>query len=102
MSVAPLSPLVPISPNSIQAYSAPAPASTGGSVFATILNELVTSNNQANAGVDQAITALATGEAQDLHTVGIAVAQADLNFRLLIEIRNRLTEAFQEVLRTQI
>lgn len=101
MSIAPLFPLVPISPNSSLQASSPTPP-TGGSAFGAILSDLIQSDKKANVGVDQAIQALATGEAQDLHTVGLAVAQADLNFRLLIEIRNRLTEAFQEVLRTQI
>jgi flagellar hook-basal body complex protein FliE len=63
---------------------------------------LLAGNQQANAAADAAVTALATGEAQDLHTVSLAVAQADLSFRLILELRNRLTDALQEVTRMQV
>jgi flagellar hook-basal body complex protein FliE len=100
MNVSPLMPLTPLTPNSAQTLSPI--QSSGGAVFGQIVDDLIKSNNSANANVERAITALATGEAQDLHTVSLAVAQADLNFRLVLEIRNRVTEALQEVLRTQI
>jgi flagellar hook-basal body complex protein FliE len=32
----------------------------------------------------------------------LAVAQADLSFRLILELRNRLADAFQEVTRMQV
>lgn len=77
-----------------------APAAESG--FARVLHGLMGQNAQASAAADTAIEALATGQAQDLHTVSLAVSQADLSFRLILELRNRLTEAYQEVLRMQI
>jgi flagellar hook-basal body complex protein FliE len=32
----------------------------------------------------------------------LAVAQADLSFRLILELRNRLSEAYQEIMRMQV
>jgi flagellar hook-basal body complex protein FliE len=32
----------------------------------------------------------------------LAVSQADLSFRMILEIRNRLTEAYQEIMRMQV
>lgn len=95
-SLAPLAPLQPLGP---QAPAEPQPAGSG---FASILNGLLDGNRQASAAADAAVTALATGEAQDLHTVSLAVAQADLSFRLILELRNRLADAFQEVTRMQV
>jgi flagellar hook-basal body complex protein FliE len=95
--LAPLPRLEPLAPQ-----SAPELAPAGGSGFATVLSGLLDNNRQANAAADAAVTALATGEAQDLHTVSLAVAQADLSFRLLLELRNRLADAFQEVTRMQV
>ncbi|MCS6866422.1 MAG: flagellar hook-basal body complex protein FliE [Gemmataceae bacterium] len=94
----PLAPLAPLAPPPGAGDSSPA-ARSG---FATVLNGLLDNNRQAQAAADAAVTALATGEAQDLHTVALAVAQADLSFRLILELRNRLSEAFQEVTRMQI
>ncbi|MEW6746794.1 MAG: flagellar hook-basal body complex protein FliE [Planctomycetota bacterium] len=55
---------------------------------------------QVEAG--QAQEKLLTGEVQDLHQVVVAVAKADLAFRYMLEIRNRLTDAYQEIMRTRV
>jgi flagellar hook-basal body complex protein FliE len=70
--------------------------------FAQILGGIVKQNVQASQAANHAIHSLATGEAQDLHTVSLAVAQADLSFRLILEMRNRLSEAYQEIARMQV
>jgi len=79
--------------------SSPAGAANG---FSSVLNGLLAQNQQANVAADQAVSELVAGQAQDLHTVSLAVAQADLSFRMILEIRNRLTEAAQEVMRMQV
>lgn len=85
--------------------AAPQPAAAGAAPaggFAAVLNGVLAGNAQATAAADRAVADLATGNAQDLHTVSLAVAQADVSFRLILELRNRLTEAFQEVSRMQV
>lgn len=95
-SIAPLASLPRLAP---QAPAESQPATSG---FGAVLNGLLDGNRQANVAADAAVTALATGEAQDLHTVSLAVAQADLSFRLILELRNRLADALQEVTRMQV
>jgi flagellar hook-basal body complex protein FliE len=75
------------------------PATSG---FASVLNNLLSESQQANATATAAIEDLATGRAEDLHTVTMAVAQADVSFRMILEMRNRLSDALQEVTRMQI
>jgi flagellar hook-basal body complex protein FliE len=87
-------------PLAAQAPAHGQPAATSG--FGAVLNGLLEGNQQANDAANAAVQALATGEAQDLHTVSLAVAQADLSFRLILELRNRLAEAVQEVTRMQV
>lgn len=94
-----LQPLAPLAPLAPQGTSEAQPAGSG---FATILNGLLDNNRQTTAAADAAVSALATGEAQDLHTVSLAVAQADLSFRLILELRNRIADALQEVTRMQV
>jgi flagellar hook-basal body complex protein FliE len=98
-ALAPLAPLPKLEP---LAPSAPADPTQPASGFASVLNGLLANNAAANNAANDAVAALATGEAQDLHTVSLAVAQADLSFRLILELRNRLTDAFQEVTRMQV
>ena len=101
-SLAPLAPLPPLAPlAAVPQERAPAEAPPAGG-FGAVLNGILDGNRQANAAADAAITQLATGEAQDLHTVSLAVAQADLSFRLILELRNRIADAFQEVTRMQV
>ena len=102
MSVA-LSPLPPLPqlPPLIQPQP-PSEAQPAAGGFAAVLNGLLDANQQANAAANAAVLDLATGKAQDLHTVSLAVAQADMSFRLILELRNRLTEAYQEVTRMQV
>lgn len=97
-AISPVGSLGRLSPLAAPQPAAAAPA--GG--FAAVLNGVLAQNTQANAAADAAVADLATGAAQDLHTVSLAVAQADVSFRLILELRNRLTEAFQEVTRMQV
>ncbi len=102
MAVQSLGPIAPLP--RLQPLAAPPASDTTApaSGFAALLDGLVAGNQQANAAADAAIRDLATGQAQDLHTVTMAVAQADMSFRLLLEIRNRLTDAYQEISRMQV
>jgi flagellar hook-basal body complex protein FliE len=95
-SLAPLPRLEPLVPKQATADTTPANG------FAAILNNMLATNQQANTAADVAIHDLATGEAQDLHTVSLAVAQADMSFRLILELRNRLSDALQEITRMQV
>ena len=45
---------------------------------------------------------LAAGEVQNLHEVMIRMEEAKLSFQLLAQVRNRMLDAYQEVMRTQV
>ena len=45
---------------------------------------------------------LATGGAQEIHDVKIAAEEAAAAFELMIEIRNKMLEAYQEIMRMQV
>ena len=51
---------------------------------------------------DAQIQQLISGQTDQVHNVILAVAQAELGFRFLIELRNRLTESYQELMRMQV
>jgi flagellar hook-basal body complex protein FliE len=66
--------------------------------FSAVLEQV--SNRQKEAS-KAAESLLVKGEG-DLHDVQIQLAKADLTFRLLLEVRNKLTEAYQEVSRLNV
>lgn len=51
---------------------------------------------------DNDLRALAVGNVQNLHEVMIHLEEAKLSFQLLAQVRNRVLEAYQEVMRTQV
>lgn len=50
----------------------------------------------------QQIEAFVAGEQENLHEVMIASSQARLSFQLMVEVRNKMMEAYQELFRMQI
>jgi flagellar hook-basal body complex protein FliE len=51
---------------------------------------------------DRELQALATGQTQNLHQTMIALEEAKLSFQLLVQVRNRVLEAYQDVMRMQV
>lgn len=70
--------------------------------FMNVVEKLLGDANAGQLHADQAIRELATGQSENLHDVMLAVAKADLTFRAILEVRNRLTEAYQEIMRMQV
>ena len=73
-----------------------------GSGFGDVLTEQLQRLNEQHAQADSAIKSLATGETDDINHVVMQMAEADLTFRMAIEIRNRLLESYQEIMRLQV
>lgn len=67
--------------------------------FTDIFGELINSVNSIQQESAQAQELLATGEAADLHQVMIAVEEAGITMDLFLEIRNRLLEGYQSLVK---
>ena len=67
-------------------------------ILKTTVDQVVDSQNKG----DLAISQLNSGEAQNLHDVMIAVEQADLSLRMLVQLRNKALEAYNEILKMNI
>jgi flagellar hook-basal body complex protein FliE len=70
--------------------------------FSKMMNQMLNEVTQSQAKMDQDVTHLATGEADNVHEIVLNVAQADLMFRLVMEVRDRLISSYQDVMRMQI
>ena len=51
---------------------------------------------------DNKIQAYAIGDSDNIHDVMLSVQSAKLNFQLLVEVRNKVLEGYQELSRMQI
>jgi flagellar hook-basal body complex protein FliE len=45
---------------------------------------------------------LATGKSNNIHETMIAAEKADLSLRLMVQVRNKIIEAYQEVMKMQV
>jgi len=70
--------------------------------FKEILKKSIQEVNKLQHEADQAIQELALGERDDYAQVITAVQKADIAFRTLLEVRNKLIDAYQEFNRMRI
>lgn len=72
------------------------------SAFAEALERAVRSADELQRRADAAAAALADGRTDDVHAVMVAMEEANLALQLAIQVRNRLLESYQELLRMQV
>ena|ERR1051326_4845636 len=58
--------------------------------------------NQLSLTADDMVKKLATGQVKDLHQVMIAVEKAGLALQMTMQVRNKVVDAYQEIMRMQI
>jgi flagellar hook-basal body complex protein FliE len=73
-----------------------------GKSFSDFLSEKMGEVNNLQKQSDQAIQDLATGKEQDLGKVVSAVEKANLAFQMMVQIRNKLSDAYDELRRMQM
>ena len=94
---------IPYSISPVQAQSQNvSPIETTKKTFSDFITSSIDEVNKAQVEGDLAIEKLNSGEAQNLHDVMIAVEQADLSLRMLVQVRNKALSAYDEIMRMQI
>ena len=91
----------PIAPPTTAGAPLDGPGAAANS-FSKLLNDAVGQIDKLQRGADANIQKLATGQPVDLHDVTISTEQANLSFQLGLQVRNKLIEAYQEVMRMQV
>jgi len=84
---------------------APLPAvagasSTGG--FENLLGNLVDEVAQKQAAASDTVNGLLSGKNVSLHQAMISMEEANLSFQMMVEVRNKLLDSYQELMRMQI
>jgi flagellar hook-basal body complex protein FliE len=70
-----------------------------------VFDQLVSSLGEVDAGIEssgRAATELALGQTENLHQVMIGAERTRLQFELAMSMRNRVLEAYQEIMRMQV
>lgn len=70
--------------------------------FGEFLKESLETVNRLQKEADQAVRDLALGRGQNLHQAMIAMEKAEVSFRLMMQVRNKIVAAYEEIMRTQL
>jgi flagellar hook-basal body complex protein FliE len=74
----------------------------GHSDFSSLIGSLVSDVNAKSVSASQQVNALQSGENVPLHQAVLAMEEASVSFQLLVEVRNKLLESYQEIMRMQV
>lgn len=89
-----------ILPTDIDPPATGLPASEGGS-FASTLRGALDEMGQLQSQAENKVAGVLDGSGADVHTALIAVEKADLSFQLMMQVRNKIVSAYQEISRMQ-
>ena len=70
--------------------------------FSKVMGDMVAQVNADQQTSDKAIQALATGESKGLHEVMIAVEKANVSFQFLAQVKTKVVDAYQEIMRMSV
>lgn len=74
----------------------------GEKSFADALKEAVNTVNQLQKESDQKMQQLATGKTTNIPEVMMAAEKADIGLRMMVQVRNKIIDAYQEVMKMQV
>jgi len=77
-------------------------AQAGPMDFASWMAKEIGATNDKLVGADQQLQKLAMGEADNLHQVMISLEEAKLSFQLMVQVRNKVLEAYQDIMRMAV
>ena len=76
--------------------------SQAGLPFQSLVQDAVASAQQTGADLDGEIYKLTTGQSDDLHNLMIASQKASLSVSMVVELRNKLLDAYKDIMNTSL
>lgn len=70
--------------------------------FRDLINKSMQEVNQLQSNADEKVQELFTGGGANLHQTMIELEKADVSFRLLMQVRNKIISAYEQIMRMSI
>ncbi len=70
--------------------------------FTEVLSEAVKKVNSEQKEAEQKVEQYVAGNGPSLHETLISLEKADVSFRMMMQVRNKLMDAYSEIMRTQV
>ena len=96
-SVEPLKPLTGIEPQKSDGDKA-----LEGNSFGSVLKDAIMDINNLQNDADKAIANVQLEDAGSIHDAMIALEKAGISFQVMMQVRNKILDAYQEVMRMQV
>lgn len=86
----------------MQAQGMEAPSAGKGETFSDVLRHSVEQVNQDQVQANQAIHELVAGRSKNIHETMLAVERADTSLKLMMQVRNKVLDAYREIMKMQV
>jgi flagellar hook-basal body complex protein FliE len=80
----------------------PADKPSRGSEFENVLTGVIGEVKVTRGEAERQLASWMNGEQTDIHQVATSIQKAELTFEMALEVRNKMMQAYQEVMRMQI
>jgi flagellar hook-basal body complex protein FliE len=98
-----MAPIAPISlPALISPISLPTAGAPAGGGFQQALASALSNVAQSSAAANSAVSNYLAGGTQELHSTILATQKASLDFELMLQVRNKVVAAYDEIMKMQI
>ncbi|MEO5925882.1 MAG: flagellar hook-basal body complex protein FliE [Bryobacteraceae bacterium] len=98
MTISGISGITPIAPQSADSVA----ANPGGEAFHAAFSDAIAKVEGFQQNAEASVNRFLSGEGEELHQVALAGKQAELSFDLFLQIRNKVVNAYEEVMRMQV
>lgn len=78
------------------------PVKTGGTSFGDVINEAISKVNDLQLESNQKTEDFISGVSDDIHSVIISGSKADLALQMTLQVRNKVMDAYKEIMNMQI
>ena len=73
------------------------PASAGGTGFVQTLEDTMQKVEALQTEAEKQVEGMVSGQGVDIHSAMIAIEKADLSFQLMMQVRNKIVDAYQQI-----
>lgn len=102
LSVEAIAAFAPVDPAVTAAVRQPVAAAAAGQTFEQMMLGGIEATDSKVQAADEAAAAFAVDDSIPLHQVMFALEDARLSFELMLQVRSRLVEGYQEIMRMQL
>jgi flagellar hook-basal body complex protein FliE len=102
MKMADINPIKPVAGLAEAAAKGPTQILNAEDSFRNLLTKAIDKVNEYQAKAEGTIQKLSTGNIENLHEVMVALEEANITLQFAVQVRNKVVEAYQEIMRMQV